>query len=179
MLNKTDAIQTYLLAKDGNRPHALNFAFTEDAIVNMDVRTESIAFPNSLAGRRAISDTLVSQFNQQYENIYTFCIGDRPEILENQFRCNWLVVMSEKKTESVRVGCGQYDWVFSAKSGKVQTLDIKINIMETGSAVDLLEVMTWVAALPYPWCNLTTLVTNPPQNSAVLKVVQQLQESGI
>jgi len=179
MLNKTDAIQAYILAKDGNRPHALNFAFTADAIVNMDVQTDSIAFPNSLPGLKTISEILVSQFNQQYENIYTFCIGNRPEILENQFKCNWLVVMSEKKTESVRVGCGQYDWVFSATSGKVQKLDIKINVMETSSAVDLLEVMTWVAALPYPWCDLTTLVTKPPQNSAVLKVVQQLQEIGI
>ncbi|PBJ22056.1 hypothetical protein BSG18_27840 [Pseudomonas ogarae] len=47
------SIQQYIRAKDGNRPHLLDQAFTPSAILDMVVRTGSIAFPDHVEGRPA------------------------------------------------------------------------------------------------------------------------------
>nr|BFE97003.1 hypothetical protein GCM10020185_75390 [Pseudomonas brassicacearum subsp. brassicacearum] len=61
------SIQQYISAKDGNRPHLLDQAFTPTAILHMVVRTGSITFPDHVEGRTAIGDVLVSRFGQTFE----------------------------------------------------------------------------------------------------------------
>lgn len=109
MLTQSESILAYIKAKDGNRPHLLDAAFTEDATLQMIVRTEAISFPASSVGREAIAETLVRRFNQTYENVYTLCIGSPPTANSETYSCNWLVAMSEKQGGAVRVGCGRYD----------------------------------------------------------------------
>jgi hypothetical protein len=58
MLSQSDAVASYIRAKDGNRPHLLDTTFTDDATLEMVVRTDSISFPPSAAGRTAIAETL-------------------------------------------------------------------------------------------------------------------------
>ena len=65
----TRLIETYFNAKDGNRPHLMRRAFHEHAVVEMSVRTQAISFPPWLNGCDAITDTLVRQFGQTYENV--------------------------------------------------------------------------------------------------------------
>lgn len=174
MANKTDAIQHYILAKDSNRPFLLNKAFTENATLQMVVWTDSIAFPPSSIGREAIADTLVRQFNQKYENIYTICIGVRPEIELENFSCNWMVVMTEKKNGSLRVGCGRYDWTFGHTENKIQALTITIDIMETVTLSSLAPAIVWVSSLSYPWCEISTVAKALPDIPAVHRVVRHL-----
>lgn len=177
MANKTDAIEIYILAKDGNRPFLLDDVFEAEATLKMDVQTEAIAFPSSISGRDAIADTLVRQFNKEYENIYTICIGEPPYIEGGNFNCHWMVVMTEKKSESLRIGCGLYDWNFSSANNRVQSLTITIKIMETETSEMRTEVLTWTSKLPYPWCDLSTVAQDPPNNFAVNSVVQYLHEN--
>ena len=70
-------ILTYILAKDGNRPHLLRQAFAEDAELKMVLNTGAINFPPIARSRDNIADILARQFGATYENIYTFCL-DRP-----------------------------------------------------------------------------------------------------
>lgn len=174
MTDKAGAIHNYILAKDNNRPFLLNAAFTDNATLEMDVRTESIAFPPSAMGKYAMAEILVRQFNQKYENIYTLCIGARPEIELETFSCRWVVIMSEKDSGSLRVGCGRYDWEFCLSTHLVKALVITIEYMETEALPSLSPAMLWVSELPYPWCEISDIAKKPPNIPAVQRVVKNV-----
>lgn len=176
MITPAESIVTYIRAKDGNRPHLLDAAFSEDAVLQMLVRTDSISFPASSVGREAIAETLVRRFNQAYENVYTLCIGGPPAANVEAFSCGWLVAMSEKQSGSVRIGCGRYDWLFSNSEHKVRALTITIKAMEILPCETLEPVMKWVSALPYPWCPPQAATGAPPNLPGVLHVLQLLQQ---
>ena len=157
MTKRTDpaaAISAYILAKDGNRPHLMPEAFTEGAVLRMDVRTDTIQFPQATIGREAIADVLVRRFNQAYENIYTFCVGAPPPVPVPRFEGGWLVVMSEKATGRLRAGCGRYDWTFDSGSGLVSELVITIHGMLVLPPELVPAAMGWARTLPHPWCPL-------------------------
>ena len=166
------AISAYILAKDGNRPHLMPEAFTEGAVLTMDVRTDTIQFPQATIGREAIADVLVRRFNQAYENVYTFCLGTPPLAPVPHFDCAWLVVMSEKATGRLRAGSGRYAWTFDAETGLVTELVITIHGMLV-LAPDLVPAaMAWARALPYPWCPLDLAESTMP----VLPELRDLRE---
>jgi len=110
-----ERIEAYIRAKDSNRPHLMARAFAQDATLQMVVKTESISFTPISKGLESISDVLVRQFGQTYENIHTFCLAAPSRNDEITFSCGWLVGMSEKQTSIVRVGCGRYDWLFQSQ----------------------------------------------------------------
>jgi hypothetical protein len=178
VLTPAESIRAYIRAKDGNRPHRLDAAFTEDATLQMIVRTEAISFPAASVGREAIAETLVRRFNQTYENIYTLCIGQPPPVDATAFACDWLVAMSEKQGGAVRVGCGRYDWSFTPAEHRVRALTITIEAMETLPPDTLQSVMKWVSALPYPWCDREPAMVAPPDLPHLLRVLQHLRHAG-
>lgn len=116
MPDHCELISTYILAKDGNRPWLMRNVFADGAQLEMVVRTESISFPSAATGIDAITEILVRHFCRDNENVYTFCLCPAPKGHANAFSCNWLVGMSVRDTGKVRVGCGQYDWVFENKT---------------------------------------------------------------
>lgn len=152
MRRPSQSILAYLRAKDGNRPHILAQAFTHDASLVMDVKTETISFPPVSSGRAAIAEVLVRQFARTYENVYTLCLCVPPTSEERAFACDWLVVMSCKDAGTVRVGCGRYDWDFAPDSRLVERLKITIQTMQSLPPHTLDCMMAWVGKLPYPWC---------------------------
>ena len=156
------AISAYILAKDGNRPHLMPEAFTEGAVLTMDVRTDTIQFPQATRGREGITDVLVRRFNQTYENVYTFCLGAPPLVPVPRFECGWLVVMSEKATGRLRTGSGRYAWAFDADSGLVSDLVITIDGMLVLPAELVPLATAWARSLPYPWCPLELAESTMP-----------------
>lgn len=164
MKTPADTITAYLRAKDGNRPHLLAQAFTEDATLTMDVRTGSIAFPPVSQGREAIAEVLVRRFNQTYENVYTLCLVPPPGLPADTLRCDWLVAMTEKDSRAVRVGCGCYDWHFAPASPLADRLLITIEAMQSLPAQELDGVMHWVSRLPYPWCSPQAALQDAPDS---------------
>ena len=58
MSTPSDAVSTYILAKDGNRPFLMRPVFAEDAELEMVVKTDAISFPSSAKGVSAIEDIL-------------------------------------------------------------------------------------------------------------------------
>lgn len=151
MITPADAVETYILAKDGNRPFLMQRAFADDARLEMVVKTDAISFPSAARGVKAIADILVHRFGIDYENVYTFCLSRPSDTERRQFACHWLVGMSAKSDGQVRVGCGRYDWTFGP-DGRVEKLVIAIEAMNTFPASELAATMDWLSGLPYPWC---------------------------
>jgi hypothetical protein len=168
------AVEAYVRAKDGNRPHLLRAAFTDTANLMIRVHTSGIAFPGGAACRPAIADLLVRRFNQTWENIYTLCIGDPPEDNAESFTCDWLVAMSAKEDGGVRVGCGRYDWAFDSETGLAHSLTITITAMES-VACDVERMTSWAAALPYPWCRAGAVKVGAPHSAALSDVLERLR----
>lgn len=155
-------MHAYLLAKDGNRPHLLTQAFTADATLTMQVNTGTISFPPASQGRAAIADVLVSRFAKTYENVYTFCVTQAPADEVDSFRCDWLVAMTEKDNQAVRVGCGRYDWRFAPETKLAESLTITIEAMLVLAPAHGDAVLDWAANLPYPWCSRQQALHNSP-----------------
>ena len=153
MSTPSDAVSTYILAKDGNRPFLMRRAFAEDAELEMVVKTDAISFPSSAKGVDAIEDILVRRFGLDYENIYTFCLSRPSKANRLHFPCHWLVGMSARNGGQVRIGCGRYDWYFgSTAECRVERLVVAIDVMKIFPAADLAASMNWLSSLSYPWC---------------------------
>ncbi len=118
MITLQKSIETYIRAKDSNRPVLIADAFTADAELTMQVNTQEISFPGTVEGAKAISNVLVSEFAQRFENVYTFCIGEPPAV-GPAFSCDWLVCMSEKGTGLARAGFGRYDWLAAEERRRI------------------------------------------------------------
>ncbi|OAB49926.1 hypothetical protein [Pseudomonas thivervalensis] len=171
------SIQQYILAKDGNRPHLLDQAFTPTAILDMVVHTGSITFPEHVEGRSAIGDVLVSRFGQTFENVYTFCLAAPPPADAEAFQCKWLVAMSDKNSGEARVGCGLYDWQFDPQSRLAEGLTITIEHMKTLPATDLPMIMAWASRLDYPWCQPEAAISNVPDFGELREVVLYMADA--
>ena len=155
------SIENYIRAKDHNRPHLLMKAFTPDATVEIVVDTPAISFPPSISGLDAIADVLVRQFGHAYENVYTFCLADPPGREQTRFTCAWLVGMSDKHDQSLRVGIGLYDWRLG--SVRVEALKITVTWMLVLAPATQTAIMRWLSGLPYPWCPVEEALAAAPQ----------------
>jgi hypothetical protein len=173
MTSLRQSIETYIHAKDGNRPHLIPSAFTSDAELVMLVKTEEISFPDVVKGADGISTILVSQFAQRYENIYTLCMGTPPDD-GAAFRCNWLVCMTEKASGTARVGFGGYEWLCGDGSGMISKLQITIEEMKNLPRESSTVILEWVRKLPYPWCPSELPVQSAPNIPAVQKIARRL-----
>lgn len=163
MSDQSEAITNYILAKDGNRPWLMQQTFAEDALLEMDVRTNSISFPPFVSGIAAITEVLVRQFSLENENVYTFCLSAEPKRSEQEFSCDWLVGMSRRDTSDIRVGFGCYDWVFEGKPRLlVSALKITIDEMLVLDRNSVQPIKRWLTGLPYPWCPPDTALTGIP-----------------
>ena len=157
------SIATYIRAKDENRPYLMARAFAEDATLEVIVKAGSISFPPISQGLETITDVLVRQFAQSYENVHTFCLVGPPRTDDIAFSCDWMVGMSEKKSRMVRVGCGRYDWQFRPQVPRLTTrLTITIDQMQSIAPERLIPVMSWLSRLPYPWCAPHTALASAP-----------------
>lgn len=171
-MTPTEAIETYIRAKDGNRPFLMKHALADDVELAMVVRTDAISFPSSANGRDAITDILVRRFAADNENIFTFCLSRPAPADESHFRCHWLVGMSAKSNGGPRVGCGRYDWQF--ERGRVTKLAIDIETMSIFSDSDLEPIMAWLSAIPYPWCTPADALRGIPPLSGLAAVRSSL-----
>lgn len=177
MPNPSDAVTTYVLAKDGNRPFLMKKAFAEDAELDMVVKTDAISFPSSAKGVGAIEDILVRRFGADYENVFTFCLAEAPPAASVNFSCHWLVGMSVKANGQLRVGCGRYDWHFSSQ-GRVEKLVITIELMKVLPPDTVPVSMDWLSTLPYPWCSPERALRHAPAFEQLSDIKAYLMQAG-
>lgn len=171
-----DCLRNYFHAKDENRPWYMTRAFAPDAVLEMRLNTQAIAFPPQARGRDAITDTLVRKFGQTYENVFTFYLTAPPEAAALAgFSCDWFVGMTEKASGSVRVGAGRYDWLFQADPYLARQLSISIDVMEVLPPSTLPAVLAWLTQLPYPWTDAARVVAAAPPIEALAPVMHWLR----
>jgi hypothetical protein len=175
MPTPADAVKTYILAKDGNRPFLISRAFAENAELRMVVKTDAITFPASAKGIGALEDILVRRFGFDFENVYTFCLAEPPEAACTHFACHLLVGMSAKDNGQIRVGCGRYDWHFGGR-GLVEKLVVTVEVMKVLPAEALGAAMTWLSALPYPWCGADEALKRMPALDGLAEIRACLKE---
>lgn len=163
-ISAADAISTYILAKDCNRPQSMKDAFARDCELEMVVKTDAISFPSAAGGVDQVTEVLVTNFGNQYENVRTFCLSRPISKHLPHFHCAWLVGMSSREGGAVRVGCGHYNWYFGSEDdSRVKKLVIDIEVMCVLPVETSAPIMKWLAALPYPWCsNLQACQSIPP-----------------
>ena len=177
MSTPSDAVSTYILAKDGNRPFLMRSVFAEDAELEMVVKTDAISFPSSAKGVSAIEDILVRRFGLDSENVYTFCLSQPSEANRRHFPCHWLVGMSSKNDGQVRIGCGRYDWYFrSNKECHVERLVVAIDVMKILPAAELAASMNWLSSLPYPWCSSNEALRALPRIEGLAEIETYLKQ---
>jgi hypothetical protein len=177
MSTPSDAVSTYILAKDGNRPFLMKRAFAEDAELEMVVKTDAISFPSAAKGLSAIEDILVRRFGLDYENVYTFCLSQPSDADRLHFPCHWLVGMSARNGCQIRIGCGRYDWYFRPNEEcHVERLVIAIDVMKVLPAAELATTMNWLSSLPYPWCTPDDAVRNVPAIEGVAEIEAYLRQ---
>jgi hypothetical protein len=79
---------------------------------------------------------------------------DRPPACADNFRCNWLVGMTEKSNGNVRLGCGAYEWAFQRQSGLASRLIVTIEAMQSLPSTEFAPVFDWLGKLSYAWCSV-------------------------
>ncbi len=178
MPTPSDAISTYIHAKDGNRPYLMRRAFAETVALEMVVKTDAISFPASAKGLDAITRILVHRFAREFENVYTFCLASPAPPDVRRFSCDWLVGMSSREGGVIRVGCGRYDWFFeSISQGLVEKLKINIERMQVLPPEHLDPVMSWLADLPYPWCPVSAATKGMPKLPALAAIADYIDRN--
>jgi hypothetical protein len=81
---------------------------------------------------------------------------------EQAFSCDWLVVMTEKESKALRVGCGRYEWAFEREPElSVTELIITIEVMVILDEALTGEIMRWVGQLDYPWISAAAVTCMP------------------
>lgn len=162
-------VSQYIHGKDRNKPHLLKRAFSKQATLSMQVNSENISFPSNTQGLEAISQLLVSDFNKQFENIYTYCITDSLLEADLSLSCCWLVVMTEKSSGNVRFGFGDYHWGFSNTGPHLlaDRLEIIIDAMIVLEEQAKESFLVWTEALLYPYLSLHDLLSNSPEHCAI------------
>ena len=173
-MNKSyqERVSRYIKAKDNNKPHLMTAAFARQATLKMVVQTDNISFPADVSGVEQITQTLVSEFNSTYENIYTLCLSDTMQQSANTLTCRWLVCMTEKTSGSLRVGCGDYRWRFEDQAPFLANeLAIVIDTMMILPHPARPAVLHWFDQQPYPWTLSSKMVQTMPN----IKQLAELQ----
>ncbi|MGE0716793.1 MAG: hypothetical protein AB7P02_15235 [Alphaproteobacteria bacterium] len=175
MTTPSDAIGLYIRAKDENRPHLVRRAFAPAATATLTAPPGAVPLPADMAGREAIADALVRGFGRAFENVYTFCLSDPPEMEADRFSCDWLVAMTGKDDRVLRVGCGRYDWTFvPSRPRLVERLAILLDRMERLPTGYTEPVMDWVSALPYPWCPPAIALAGAPDLDGLAAIRERI-----
>jgi hypothetical protein len=168
-------LEWYFCAKDGNRPHLITRVFTPDASLEINNGSASITFPAVTQGMEDIADVLVRQFGRTYENIYSFYLS-KPEGAAKQFKCSWLVGMTDKQTKEVCIGCGTYEWSFVYEPApRATALVISIQAMQLLAPSVQPQVLAWLEQLPYPWATATAILGSAPALEGLSPVLNVLR----
>lgn len=155
-------LRNYFHAKDENRPQRLLRAFHPEIVLEFRNRSRNIDFPELTQGREAVTGVLVRNFAQTYEDIYTFALS-RPATEGLRSACPWLVIMTDKASGCVRVGCGDYEWeADGAAPGLMRRFTIAIDLMQILPPEFRPEAGRWVDALDYPWTSPGAVLASLP-----------------
>lgn len=167
-----EAIETYLEARDSQRPSLIADAFGEKGKVQIHTKTDAIYFPGEILGREAIARALVTQLAERFGSLRTLCIGEPPHG-NASFECGWITCMTERDVGGVLVGCGRYQWQTEPDSAALASLVVTIDTMTKLDDEDRVRGREWIHMLPHPWCAADQL-RDIPDIPPIRDIVQRL-----
>jgi hypothetical protein len=156
-----DLLETYLEAKDLNRPSLILECYTPNAVLTYSIATDTISFPNKVLGADAIAQTLVRDFGKKFDRCKTYYVCDL--IVDRGQRIDfmpWLVIMREASNSALRVGKGYYRWRFESDETRMRVCAMHIHIerMDIVEDRDGKTLHGLQSELPYPWLPPATLL---------------------
>lgn len=168
-------INRYIKAKDSNKPHLMKSVFSANAVLEIKVNSDNISFPPIVTGCKQITETLITEFSQSYENVYTICVADTVQLSSGTLNCRWLVGMTETSSGLQKVGFGDYLWVFDHTNDKlVSQLTIIIDSMVILPSERQSELMPWLDSLPAPWALSSEVLPSMPNIAELSDVRDKL-----
>jgi hypothetical protein len=173
-----ELIETYVRAKDQTRPYEMARVFTPDVNLTMNVLTREIEFPPQAQGLQSVAKILCSDLNRRFENILTFCLSEPPGDTADSYKCEWIVVMSEKEGGQVRVGGGIYEWNLDPSHSLISSFVITVKGMGTLSIDHLPQITEWVRQLDYPWTTRPRIEASGSTIEGLIEILRQVWADG-
>ncbi|MGO4329893.1 hypothetical protein AB4Z48_13710 [Cupriavidus sp. 2TAF22] len=154
-------LETYVRAKDNNRPELIHEAFAQDATLTISINTDTIAFPAKTEGAQGIAATLVTEFAKTFDACRTYYVADELALVGDSIVVPWLVAMRETAANVLRLGKGYYRWGFAQADGPARIASLHIHIERMDSVADPMAatLAALQAGLTYPWLPADELKT--------------------
>ncbi len=159
----TKLLEKYVEGKDLDRYQILEDIYCQTATVSFEIVSDNINFPNEIYGNVEIAKILSADFNKKYDLVRTYYLSNSfPNICNLLIsQQNWLVIMRDRTSGSIRIGTGYYNWEFENK--KESELKIKHHkifiyaMLELPSdSLDLLHELQ--QKFTYPWIEKEVVV---------------------
>lgn len=154
MKSARELLETYVEAKDLDRPGLILDCFAPNAVLTYSIATDTISFPARTRGADAIAQILVRDFRKTFTRCKTYYVCD--SVVKDSRKIDklpWLVVMKEMSGPILRLGKGCYTWHFEwfDQAMRVSAMHIHIDRMDAveDPGADILDALQ--SALPYPW----------------------------
>ncbi|MGH8679661.1 MAG: hypothetical protein ACREUQ_15100 [Burkholderiales bacterium] len=160
MESARELLETYLEAKDLNRPDLILDCYAPNAVLTFSIATATISFPARISGADAIAQTLVRDFRKTFTQCKTYYVCESVDADSRKInKLPWLVVMKEVSRPILRLGKGYYTWQFELgdRTRRVSAMHIHIERMDAVEDPDEDILHALQSALPYPWLRPATL----------------------
>ena len=153
-----DILGKYIIGKDKNQFQLLEKIYSENAKVTFEIKPNSITFPSVLHGNKEIAQVLSKEFNEKFSTVKTYYLSENIPDSENTRidRQNWLVLMSEKASDTLYIGTGYYNWAFEYNKGEILQIKhhhIFIAAMIKLTSFPLQFIIDLQNSIPYPWAS--------------------------
>ena len=160
---RKNLIEKYMNTVQSNQTDFINEIFTNDASLEIKAHTTYVSFPELTRNTEEINKVLVSDFNDNYENISIFCFIDTLTNEKDSITCNILICMQEKESKSILLSYGLYVWEFSKDSEtKVSKLNIEIEKLLVLNPSQEKIIFTWISRLPQYWVERKEILKEMP-----------------
>ena len=151
-----DILEKYILGKDKDRFDILETIYESGAKVTFEINSAAISFPSEIVGNKEIAKVLSSDFNKKFDHVKTYCLSrEFPFVAEGTIlKQKWLVLMREKASNRICVGCGFYGWHFTTKPNspdQIKHHHISIHDMLNLSDWSLSSLLDLQMRFSYPW----------------------------
>ena len=175
--NSRKLLEQYVKGKDEDLYQILEDIYSDDAVVNFEIASEKITFPENVNGNKAIAEVLSRNFNLNYKDVKTYYLAKPTDNFENIYAQNWLVIMRDIGSEETRVGTGYYNWQFSTGADGFKIGRHKIYIHEMLSFIDdkKAELNRIQSQLTYPWVERQKVCEVLSTNDIFLGILQYLR----
>ena len=125
-----DILEKYIEGKDNDKYQILENIYADDSLVQFELKSEQISFPQKIFGNFEIAKILSADFNRKFTNVKTYYLS-KPDPNQRRIKGQkWLVIMKDIQLEKTRVGAGYYDWELTLSGSSLKVQNHKIYIHE-------------------------------------------------